>query len=235
MKRYKFIRMADCVDSKRRPKRKLGSFMIVSVLSAIAFLIFWQNHPDISHYLRLFEAGLSFLEEDPWALIVVMATLPGLGFPSSPVLVLFGVVIAPHYGMPAAVVLAIAAQTLCSIWTYALSSGPLKVLLLCYVLRERSLPEMSEHNTVRLGLILRLTPGIPYALQNILLGILGMRFRDYLLVSIPSTSLWTACFVITGCAIFKGQLGWAINGIVILIVVILATRMWSRNNPANVR
>ena len=230
-----FIRMADCVDSKRRPKRKLGTFMIVSVLSAIAFLIFWQNHPDISHYLRLLEAGLSFLEEDPWALIVVMATLPGLGFPSSPVLVLFGVVIAPHYGMPAAVVLEIAAQTLCSIWTYALSSGPLKVLLLCYVLRGRSLPEMSEHNTVRLGLILRLTPGIPYALQNILLGILGMRFRDYLLVSIPTTSLWTACFVITGGTIFKGQLGWTITGIVILIVVILATRMWSRKNLADVR
>ena len=235
MKRYMLIRMADCVDSKRRPKRKLGSFMIVSVLSAIAFLIFWQNHPDISHYLKLLEAGLSFLEEDPWALIVVMATLPGLGFPSSPVLVLFGVVIAPHYGMPAAVVLAIAAQTLCSIWTYALSSGPLKVLLHRYVLRRQSLPEMSEHNTVRLGLILRLTPGVPYALQNILLGILGMRFRDYLLVSISTTSLWTACFVITGGAIFKGQLGWAITGIVILIVVILATRMWSRKNPADVR
>ena len=209
--------------------------MIVSVLSAIAFLILWQNHPDISHYLRLLEVGLSFLEEDPWALIAVMVTLPGLGFPSSPVLVLFGVIIAPLYGMPAAEVLAIAAQTLCSIWTYALSSGPLKVLLLCYVLRGRSLPEMSEHNTVRLGLILRLTPGIPYALQNILLGILGMRFRDYLLVSIPTTSLWTACFVITGGAIFKGQLGWAITGIVILIVVILATRMWSRKNLADVR
>ena len=234
MKRYKLIRMADCVDSERRPERKLGSFVIVSILSAIAFLIFWQNHPFISHYLRLLEVGLSFLEEDPWALIAVMATLPGLGFPSSPVLVLFGVVIAPHYGMPAAVVLAIAAQTLCSIWTYALSSGPLKVLLLRYVLRGRSLPEMSEHNTVRLGLMLRLTPGIPYALQNILLGILGMRFRDYLLVSIPTTSLWTACFVITGGAIFKGQLGWAITGIVILIVVFLATRVWSRKNPADV-
>ena len=136
--------------------------------------------------------------------------------------------------MPAAVVLAIAAQSLCSIWTYGLAAGPLKRLLRRYLLRERALPEMSKHNAVRLGLILRLTPGIPYALQNMILGIMGMRFRDYLLVSIPTTSLWTACFVITGGAIFKGQLGWAITGIVILIVVILATRMWSRKNPADV-
>ena len=63
--------------------------------------------------------------------------------------------------MPAAAVLAIAAQILCSIWTYALSSGPLKVLLLRCLLRGRTLPDISEHNTVRLGLILRLTPGIP--------------------------------------------------------------------------
>ena len=163
-----------------------------------------------------------------------MATLPGLGFPSSATLMLFGVVVAPHYGMPAAVALAIAAQSLCSIWTYGLAAGPLKRLLRRYLLRERALPEMSKHNAVRLGLILRLTPGIPYALQNIILGIMGMRFRDYLLVSIPTTSLWTACFVITGGAIFKGQLGWAIAGLVILIVVILATRMWSRKNPIDV-
>ena len=234
MKRYKLIRMAECVDSKRRPKYKLASLMILSVLSAIAFFIFWQNHPDISYWLRLLGAGLIFLEDNPLALIAVMATLPGLGFPSSPVLVLFGVVIAPHYGMPAALAMAITAQTLCSMWTYALSAGPLKGLLLRYLLRGRTLPEMSEHNAVRLGLILRLTPGIPYALQNIILGSIGMRFRDYLLVSIPTTSLWTACFVITGGAIFKGQLGWAITGIVILIVVILATRMWSRKNPADV-
>jgi uncharacterized membrane protein YdjX (TVP38/TMEM64 family) len=93
---------------------------------------------------------------------------------------------------------------------------------------------MGEHKAVRLGLILRLTPGIPYALQNIVLGVLGMRFRIYLLVSIPTTSLWTACFVITGGAILKGQLGWAIPGLVILIVVILATRMWSRKNTIDV-
>ena len=141
MKRYKLIRIADCVDSKGRPKRKLESLMISSVLSAIAFLIFWQNHPNISYYLWLLEAGLSFLEDYPWALIAVMATLPGLGFPSSPDLELFGVVIAPDYGMPAAVELAIAAKTLCSIWTYALSPGPLKGLLLRYVLRGEPYPK----------------------------------------------------------------------------------------------
>jgi uncharacterized membrane protein YdjX (TVP38/TMEM64 family) len=226
--------MSESVGPKRRLQRKLVLLLVLGVVSAMVVMLLWQSHPEAIYWLELLDLGHSFLEENPWALFVVMATLPGLGFPSSATLMLFGVVMAPHYGMPAAVALAIAAQSLCSIWTYGLAAGPLKRLLRRYLQRERALPEMSKYDAVRLGLILRLTPGIPYALQNIILGIIGMRFRDYLLVSIPTTSLWTACFVITGGAIFKGQLGWAITGIVILIAVILATRIWSRKNPTNV-
>ena len=226
--------MSESLGPKRRLQRKLVLLLVLGVVSAMVVMLLWQSHPEAIYWLELLDLGHSFLEENPWALFVVMATLPGLGFPSSATLMLFGVVMAPHYGMPAAVALAIAAQSLCSIWTYGLAAGPLKRLLRRYLQRERALPEMSKYNAVRLGLILRLTPGIPYALQNIILGIIGMRFRDYLLVSIPTTSLWTACFVITGGAIFKGQLGWAITGIVILIVVILATQMWSRKNPTDV-
>ena len=226
--------MSESVGPKRRLQRKLVLLLVLGVVSAMVVMLLWQSHPEAIYWLELLDLGHSFLEENPWALFVVMATLPGLGFPSSATLMLFGVVMAPHYGMPAAVALAIAAQSLCSIWTYGLAAGPLKRLLRRYLQRERALPEMSKYDAVRRGLILRRTPGIPYALQNIILGIIGMRFRDYLLVSIPTTSLWTACFVITGGAIFKGQLGWAITGIVILIVVILATRMWSRKNPVDV-
>lgn len=227
--------MSESIGPKRRLQRKPALLLVLGVVSAMAVMLVWQRHPEAIYWLELLDLGHIFLKENPWVLFVVLTTLPGLGFPSSATLMLFGMVVAPHYGMPAAVALAIAAQSLCSIWTYGLAAGPLKRLLSRYLQSERALPEMSKHNAVRLGLILRLTPGIPYALQNIILGIMGMRFRDYLLVSIPTTSLWTACFVITGGAIFKGQFGWAITGLVILIVVILATRMWSRKNTTDVR
>ena len=227
--------MSESIGPKRRLQRKPALLLVLGVVSAMAVMLVWQRHPEAIYWLELLDLGHIFLKENPWVLFVVLTTLPGLGFPSSATLMLFGVVVAPHYGMPAAVALAIAAQSLCSIWTYGLAAGPLKRLLRRYLLRERALPKMSEHDAVRLGLILRLTPGIPYALQNIILGSIGMRFRDYLLVSIPTTSLWTVCFVMTGGAIFKGQLGWTITGTVILIVVILATQMWNRKNPTNVR
>lgn len=225
--------MAEISEQKRRLRRNLALLLIPALFSAAAVLLLWQSHPDAAYWLGLLSDGRTFLEANPWALIAVLATLPGMGFPISPVLVLFGVVLAPRYGMPATLAIAIAAQGLCTVWTYALAAGPLRGMLTRYVLRHRELPEMSEGNAVRLGLILRLTPGIPYAVQNIVLGIMGMRFRPYLLVSIPTTSLWTVGFVMTGGAIFKGQLGWAITGIVILIVLVLVTRMWSRKNSNN--
>lgn len=226
--------MAEPSEPKHRLRRNLALLLIPAALSALAVFLLWRNHPDPAYWLDLLAQGRAFLEAHPWALIAVLATLPGLGFPISPVLVLFGVVLAPRYGMAATLALAIAAQGLCTTWTFLLAAGPLRGWLSAYVLRHRELPVLTGGNTIRLGLILRLTPGIPYALQNVALGILGMRLRPYLLVSLPTTSLWATGFVITGGAIFKGNLGWAITGVVILIVLVLATRMWSRKNKADV-
>lgn len=233
-KACKFRAMPELTVSTRRRWRNLALLCIPAVLSALTVFMLWRSHPNAEYWLNLLAAGRAFLEAHPWALIAVLATLPGLGFPISPVLVLFGLVLAPHYGMPATLALAFAAQAVCTTWTYALAAGPLRAWLSAQVLRHRELPILTEGNAIRLGLILRLTPGIPYAIQNIALGALGMRLRTYLLVSIPTTSLWTAGFVITGGAIFKGNIGWAISGLAILIVLVLATRMWSRKNKANV-
>ena len=139
MKHSKFLGMPGIVGPKRRLQRKLALLLVLGVVLLIAVLLLWQLHPEAIYWLGLLDAGHSFLKENPWVLFVVMATLPGLGFPSSATLMLFGVVVAPHYGMPAAVALAIAAQSLCSIWTYGLAAGPLKRLLRSYLLRGRSL------------------------------------------------------------------------------------------------
>jgi uncharacterized membrane protein YdjX (TVP38/TMEM64 family) len=222
--------MENPTEQKHRLRHRLALLLIPAIFSAMAVFLFWRMHPDKSYWLNLLDQGQGFLETNPWALIAALATLPGFGFPISPVIVLFGVVLVPLYGMPATLALAVSAQSLCTTWTYALAAGPLRGLLTRYLLRHRKLPEMSDDNAIKLGLLLRLTPGIPYALQNISLGILGMRFRPYLLVSIPTTSVWTIGFVITGGALFEGKWGWAIAGLTILIVLGLATKMWNRKN-----
>ena len=222
--------MGDIKRENCRKKSNLVLLLIPFIFTVLVTYLLWKSHPERSYWLDLLSSVKSFIEVNPWALVLALATLPGLGFPISPMLVLFGIVLPPLYGLPATLALAYIAQGLCTTWSYALARGPLHSLLKKYILRARCLPEMTEGNTIRLGLFLRMTPGIPYAMQNIILGIMGMRLRPYLLVSIPTTSLWTTGFIVTGGAIFEGQFGWAAGGIIFLIILMLAIHIWRRKN-----
>ena len=218
-------------SSEKRKTRVVRNgllLLIPGIVGAFAVYLLWIANPDPDYWRQLFHQSLAFLKANPWALLAAVATLPGIGFPISPLLLLFGVVLAPRYGMPTACALGILAQSFCTTWTYLLASGPLRDVLRRVVARRRELPQLNESNALRLGLILRITPGIPYALQNVVLGILGMRLRPYLLVSIPITALWTTGFIITGGALFEGRAGLALAGALLLVALVLATRMLQR-------
>ena len=223
----------DGINQTRRWRRNSTLFAGAVLLSAGVVFFAWQSHPDVDHWLALANDGRAFLEAHPWALLLVLATLPGLGFPISPILLLCGIVLVPRFGLPATLALGIAAQALCTTWAYALAAGPLRLWLLGIFYKNRPLPDLSSGNALRLGLVLRLTPGIPYALQNIVLGLVGMRLRPYLLVSIPTTTLWTIGFITTGGALFEGHTGMAISGVAIIIALVIATRMFSRKYRPN--
>ena len=152
----------------------------------------------------------------------------------SPLLILFGLVMVPIYGTTVACLTGIAAQSCCTIWTYFLSAGPLRNFLKRHLLRNRALPEMIPRNALRLGFIIRMTPGFPYALQNVVLGVLGIPFPTYLLVSLPVASLYTVAFILTSGSIFEGNTGIALTGAMLLVVLILITRMLRSRNQTNV-
>ncbi len=199
--------------------------LIAGMLGALIVYFCWRANPDLEYWLGLGEQAFEYLKDHPWALLLVVATLPGIGFPSSPLLLMMGVVLVPRYGIPLACVLGTAALSICTIWTYLLSYGPLRGVLRRIVSRYRELPQLNDSNALRLALILRITPGVPYALQNVVLGVVGMRLKPYLIVSIPITALWTTGFVVTGGAIFEGRVGLAISGLLLLIALITATKM----------
>ncbi len=225
------------VDKRYEPpkwRRNTGLLLIPAGIGALAVYLLWQTNPDIDYWRGLFQSSIGYLENNPWALLAALATLPGLGFPISPLLVLFGIALAPRYGMPATCLLGILAQSVCTIWSYLLAAGPLRGILSRYLRRRRELPQFTDRNIVRVGLILRITPGIPYALQNVALGILGMRLKPYLAVSIPITSLWSIGFIVTGGALFEGRAGLAITGILLLLVLILITRTLRRRTQPDV-
>ncbi len=215
-------------ENSEPPSRLIRNLLLLSipaVLSAAALLLLWQQHPETDYWISVLEECRAYLEANLWAFAFALATLPGLGFPLSPLLVLFGIVMGPRYGLPVACLIGIVSLAICSVWTYALSAGPLRGLLTGYVLRKRELPQLTDRNALRLGFIMRITPGIPYALQNVVLGVMGLKFKPYLLVSIPITSCWTVGLILTGGAIFQGSFGLAISGGLVLVVLVLVTRI----------
>ena len=199
--------------------------LLPAALTALAVYGAWNAQPDPIYWQQLVSDVRAYLKAHPLVLIVLLATLPGLGLPMSPLLVLFGMVIGPRYGMPLACLIGIAATSLCTSWTYALASGPLRRLLQKHLLSKWTLPELSEHSALRLGLIIRITPGIPYPLQNIVLGVMRLRFKTYLLVSLPIQSVYTTAFIVTGGALFEGEAGLALTGALLLVVIFLASRL----------
>jgi uncharacterized membrane protein YdjX (TVP38/TMEM64 family) len=221
-------------EPSKRLIRLLLLLLLAALIGAAAVYYIWSAHPDLEYWKTLGSNGYAYLEAHPILLVVVLATLPGIGCPMSPLLIIFGIVMVPRFGLPATCAIGIAATSFCSIWTYALASGPLRVFLKKHLLNKWAIPEFSDSNALRLGIIMRITPGIPYPVQNVALGVMGMRFKTYLLASLPAQSLYTIGFIVTGGALFEGRAGLAITAVLFLIIIILVTRILNKPSTSYV-
>jgi uncharacterized membrane protein YdjX (TVP38/TMEM64 family) len=210
---------------KARARWRRWALAAFALFGLVGVALLWIQFPRAQDWVGLLGEVRTFLEVRPWALVLVLATLPGIGFPISPVLALFGIVLVPSLGLPLTLLIAFLAQGVCTLWTFLLASGPLRGWLQGMLRRHNRLPVPNTRSAVKLGLVLRLTPGIPYALQNITLGVLGMRIVPYLLVSLPTTSLWMVSFVVTGGALFEGDAVLFFGGFGLLLALVLATRI----------
>lgn len=220
--------------ASKRIIRNLCLLLIPAALAALGLFYAWSTHPELEYWQQLGSDARTYLEAHPLLLVLALATLPGIGFPMSPLLILFGIVMGPRFGMPLACVIGIAATSFCTIWTYALATGPLRHFLQTRLLSKWTLPELTERSALRLGLIIRITPGIPYPLQNVALGVMGLRFKTYLLASLPVQSLYTIGFIVTGGAIFEGKAGLALTGALVLVVIVLVSRMLRSRTTSHV-
>jgi uncharacterized membrane protein YdjX (TVP38/TMEM64 family) len=227
--------MSQHTEPKKRLARNLLLLLIPALLAGLVVLCLWLAHPDIGYWKQLLLDGRGYLEAHPWTLVLALAILPGLGFPISPLLILVGVVLGPLYGIIPATLIGVTAQTCCLLWTYWLAAGPLRGFLKKTVLKKWTLPELTQRGALRIGFIIRVTPGIPYSLQNVALGVMGLRFKTYLIASVPVQALYSTGFIVTGGAIFQGKGALALIGVALLVVVIVATRMLLNRSRKNVR
>jgi uncharacterized membrane protein YdjX (TVP38/TMEM64 family) len=122
------------------------------------------------------------------------------------------------------------------VWTYAFAAGPGRRLVERLLLRSKVLlPVLPRNDHLRLILVMRLTPGIPFFIQNHTLGLLHAPFRPYLLLSIACQAPVASGMVLSGAGLGSGGLLPLFAGIGLVVlagVAAHALRRWLRRRAA---
>jgi len=168
------------------------------------------------------EQLIDLCQAHPVLLFFAIAILPGLGFPASPLLIAAGIA---WGGGTRACCLAISAIAINMSWTYFLATGIGKPLLLrLFGKRLQKWEAPQGKNLYLITGALRLTPGIPFFLQNYALGIMGIPFLPYILISLPLNAIFVIGFVVSGGAILSGSIAHALVGLGLILLVTLLLR-----------
>jgi uncharacterized membrane protein YdjX (TVP38/TMEM64 family) len=76
--------------------------------------------------------------------------------------------------------------------------------------------------------LIRLTPGIPYFLQNLVLAVAKLDLLRFVVLSVAIQMIYVTGFVVLGRSALEGQLGWAIGGLALIVAVAAGARMLAK-------
>lgn len=87
-----------------------------------------------------------------------------------------------------------------------------------------SVPEITHKSMISVAVLLRITPGLPFPLQNYLLGLARMPFAWYMAISVPLMLLMASSIIIFSDAILKGNKTVMMLAVVLFVVLGLVVR-----------
>lgn len=153
------------------------------------------------------DTGLAALRgAGPVVFFSAMAILPACGVPALTFVLPAVPVFGPQLGTTTAVVLGLAALTVNFCLAYALARGALRPLLERLVVRlGYRLPEVDTGDATDLVILLRVTPGVPFVVQNYLAGLSRLPFGRYFLVSVLIVWPINTAFLLFGDALLHGK------------------------------
>lgn len=186
-------------------------------LAVVGAWIAWRSGLDLAQLKGWWFFLDGYLKTHPAILFWALVLLPALPIPTSALLLTAGFVWGDRPVM--AVSLCLLAMAMNVSWTYWLASRPargwVEKLMAAGSLQ---IPEVPRGNHLKLILIMRLTPGIPFFVQNYVLGFLRPPFVLYLWVSMLCSGVIGTGVVLSGAGLGGGNLQWAILGISLIVV-----------------
>ncbi len=155
----------------------------------------------------LITQGLDMLREaGPWTFFIMMVLLPAIGVPMSVFTLTAAPAFADNLGLLTVVLLGVSAIVANLALTYWLSAKALRPLFVWLLQRLGfRMPTAASRDTTDLIILARVTPGLPFFAQSYLLGLAGVPFGKYMIVSCLISVPMNIAFIIFGDALLQGK------------------------------
>jgi|GEM_PF-185097 len=197
---------ADPEKKGLRPRAQKLAVLAVLGVVALAVGAYGFKHYG-SELGAWWELGLAQVRgAGPFAFFALMAVLPAVGCPFSVFTLTAGPVFAPSLGMVSVLGLtwlSVALNLALSYWLASRALRPVLVRLVAWL--GYTLPRARAQDYGSLVFLVRVTPGPPFFLQSYLLGLAGIPFRIYFVISWLISGLYACAFVLFGDAVVHGH------------------------------
>jgi len=212
---------AELASARRRFQLlKLGIVAAVLLVGVVLALRGYDVKGAIAQGLALVRGA------GPGIFFLGMAILPAFGAPQMAFTLTAGSLFSGQLGMPTVVVLALLAMLFNMVLSYWMASRVMRPLLQALLKRlDYKIPEVQQGDETGLIVLLRVTPGIPFPVQNYLLGLARVRFLRYLLISMSIQGPLNAAFIVFGDALLQGKGKVAFYGISAIAVLLVGTAL----------
>ncbi len=201
-----------------RKRILIASLVGLALLAALVPLL-WEHRGLVSRENAQALAD-SVKEMGPLAFFGLLAVLPLAGVPVSPFLV-----VAPAFGTTVALVGCISAMGTNMALGWLIAGRLFRPFFERLVARfGYSVPELSPGRMTSVAVMLRIMPGMPFPLQNYLLGLARMPFGRYMAVSLPINAAVVTGVVLAGDALLNGNVGLAFAAAALLIGLAIGLR-----------
>jgi uncharacterized membrane protein YdjX (TVP38/TMEM64 family) len=210
--------------AKKIPWVKLAVVALVLAVGAVLVLRGLELRPYLDRGMALIRGA------SPAGFFAGMALLPAVGVPVLAFLLTAGPIWGERLGMGPVVLLSLAAMTVNFTLTYFLARRALRPLLENVIRRlGYRLPQVEAGDATDLIVIIRVTQGIPYCVQNYLLGLAEVPFGRYVLLTVVLSLPQNAAAVLFGDALLHGRAKTLLVVGGLLVALVAATHLLRRH------
>jgi uncharacterized membrane protein YdjX (TVP38/TMEM64 family) len=199
--------------------------------SAIGLLVLLEVGPELLRSTAT--QAWSRLQEAPAPVFfTTMALVCLLPFPIS----LFYLAAGPLFGIVPAILWIAPTLAVNQLLGHAIANGVLRPRIEALIEgRGYTVPRVTKPADQNLfTAAVRITPGFPYFLQNLVLGVAGIERKRYILISVPVQMIYAVGFVVLGKSAMDGEFGIGIGAVGLIVVVSLGAR-WLRGRMRSAR